>query len=878
MSKKELKDFASENLLHEKLFIVSGITVGRQMVNRMAREGHSSINLKIATLQGLAFEIAEEHILNKEILVIDNVLGNNLILSILKDLSEDEGENFFFREHLIDAKTAEEVYRVILELKYSGLEDFPEIKNLDKIYKEYKARLKDLNGKDYCDIISLATDLEELEKYKDMKIAVASNIEFFNIEKKLFESLTEKSCTRIIMPVSSIDNKPKNYYYKDETSTGIIENKKMIFKDEYGTRNEINYIIEDIKKKRIKLDNVVIAYTNSKYANLINIEFEKNDIPITFGEGLGIKSSSTYRFMETIINWSNDYFNVNKIRSIFVNGDVKLDFKGKVHFSGQELFRELLELHIGFGRENYIKRLSASNRGQVLWLREFFEDLFLTIPEDDYVNIKHYIPRLINLIRKYVRNLNKFDGAAKIEILKTLKTIEDIHMEVSRTEFFDIVINYIEGSRILRTQPQPGHVFASNFKHCGYSGRENLYLIGMDSNSLSNKLIESPILLDFNRWEISEDLSSAKDVYDYKKYKIRELLTADFKNITLIYSNFNTIDVKDKSPSQIYIELKAKYEIEDNNKENREYELYGRDLVSSVTALETLAECSRKAYFKYKLGLEPREEVEILVHRWLNPLDKGRAVHKVLNAYFDSEGQEDLEELVDFQCRKIREKVVCVLEDVYIREKQEILEICENIIDTVEKDKEWEILVNELSFGSSRMKKNKVFGTLPIQKIDVMGLELDVSGSIDRVDVNRENPNLFRIVDYKTGNINNFEKKLRDKKDGFDYSETKKLQYYIYKKALENILEDNKDTYPDFEVANFIYIFGSRKNRNTIDLDFNEDFIKTIEKRIKELLDINILEADKYIVYDPENRNLNCKYCEYSPICITDREVSIDEK
>ena len=70
-----------------------------------------------------------------------------------------------------------------------------------------------------------------------MKIAVASNIEFFNIEKKLFENLTEKSCTRIIMPVSSIENRPKNYYYKDEVHRDSVVSVPAMLKmfDELGT-------------------------------------------------------------------------------------------------------------------------------------------------------------------------------------------------------------------------------------------------------------------------------------------------------------------------------------------------------------------------------------------------------------------------------------------------------------------------------------------------------------------------------------------------------------------------------------------------------------------------------------------------------------------
>ena len=231
MSKKELRDFVRENLLDEKIFIVSGITVGKQMVNRMARDGIPSINLKIATLQGLAFEICQEYILKEDKLVIDSVLGNNLIMGILKDFAGKEDSEFFFKKDLIDARTAEEVYKVILELKYSGLKAIPQTKNLDKIYEEYENQLEKLNAVDYCDIISLAIDLDSLEEYKDKNIGVASNVEFHNIERSLFESLTQKNCTRIKMPVNLIDNQPKNYYYKDVDGSQDLDKKNIIFRD-----------------------------------------------------------------------------------------------------------------------------------------------------------------------------------------------------------------------------------------------------------------------------------------------------------------------------------------------------------------------------------------------------------------------------------------------------------------------------------------------------------------------------------------------------------------------------------------------------------------------------------------------------------------------
>ena len=46
-------------------------------------------------------------------------------------------------------------------------------------------------------------------------------------------------------------------------------------------------------------------------------------------------------------------------------------------------------------------------------------------------------------------------------------------------EYFDIILSYIKSGKILRSQPQPGHVYATSFRNAGYSGRKHLYLIGL---------------------------------------------------------------------------------------------------------------------------------------------------------------------------------------------------------------------------------------------------------------------------------------------------------------------------------------------------------------------------------------------------------------
>lgn len=887
----ELKDFCNNNLLDEKLFIVPTRTIGMQMVNKMARNGGPSINLRVMTLQRIAFEICEEYILNENKLVIDDILGNNLIIDILKDLAKEDLNEFFFKPNLIDAKTAEEVYKVIMELRYSGLESFPEIKNLDRIYMEYKKRLKELNAMDYCDIIIKSSQLDNLERYKNMKIAIAANIEFNNLEEILFKTLTEKNCTRIKMPVKSVEGHPKNYYYKENLDNVELKNKNIKFYEGYGTKEEIGIIIDDVKKKRIPLDDVVIAYTNNKYANLINIEFERVGIPITFGGGLSIEASSVYRFINTIFSWALNYYNVKELRPIFANGDIKID-----RISAPEMYEELIDCKIISLRDNYrrvlkldedvtlsIKDINDYKIEKRIWLREFFKELFEAIPSSNHIRFNEYIPKLANLITKYVKNLNKYDGAARQVVLETLDRISEINIEVSRTEYFDIILSYIKQSKILRSQPQPGQIFVTNFINAGYAGRKHLYLIGLDSDSLSNKVVESPILLDMMKIKISPQISFANESYEYKKYKIRELLTADFENISIGYSNFDTVNIKVQSPSQIYNELRdimGESKIDDF--EESERVIRGRDMVRSVTALETLAECSRKFYLENKMGLSPKEDVEIRVDRWLDPLTRGIIVHKVLNSYFnlneEEQTKEKIVELVENECIQAEKDNIYLLYEVYLREKQNLIQACENIVEITKNDREWKVLVNELTFGDKREKKNKIFGVLPSQKIDIMGLELDISGAIDRVDISTEDENQFRIVDYKTGSMDNFDKKLRfstgrGKNKEYDYSETQKLQYYIYKKALEKILEGREYIALKPEISKFTYIFEGHESNGIINLEFSDGFIETVETRISNILDINLLEAQKDVIYDPEDKT-RCKYCPYSPICVVDKDLS----
>ena len=65
----------------------------------------------------------------------------------------------------------------------------------------------------------------------------------------------------------SVEGHPKIIIIKKIQGRQNLKIKILKFYEGYGTKEEIGIILRDIKRKE-SLDEVVIAYTNSKYVNL----------------------------------------------------------------------------------------------------------------------------------------------------------------------------------------------------------------------------------------------------------------------------------------------------------------------------------------------------------------------------------------------------------------------------------------------------------------------------------------------------------------------------------------------------------------------------------------------------------------------------------
>ncbi|MDH4198345.1 MAG: PD-(D/E)XK nuclease family protein, partial [Candidatus Aminicenantes bacterium] len=198
----------------------------------------------------------------------------------------------------------------------------------------------------------------------------------------------------------------------------------------------------------------------------------------------------------------------------------------------------------------------------------------------------------------------------------------------------------------------------------------------------------------------------------------------------------------------------------------------------SPTRLETLAECPRKFFLRYLLGIEPPAGIEYDPSRWLDALQRGSLLHEVLCEFMTEvvrRGEKPQRKRHDALANEIAEKALARWKDgipppserIYEKERRDLFDSLD-VFFNVESGRapEVEPLYFELELKRVPLK----FGGQPSFRL---------SGFIDRVD--RVEPGLYRIIDYKSGKAGRFEKVKA-------FGHGRVLQHALYALAVEEVL------------------------------------------------------------------------------------------
>ncbi|MCR5742679.1 MAG: exodeoxyribonuclease V subunit gamma [Lachnospiraceae bacterium] len=354
-------------------------------------------------------------------------------------------------------------------------------------------------------------------------------------------------------------------------------------------------------------------------------------------------------------------------------------------------------------------------------------------------------------------------------------------------------------------------------------------------------------------------------------------------------------------------------------------ELFTSNGQISVTRLELLASCQMAFFLRYGLGIEPREEFELLRQ------DIGIIYHRAFELIIDELmekkkdyaglSEADKDELASDNLEKaLKEKAENLFEDSernrYLRQKMK--EVLRLNLDAV---------ISHIVRGTFvPVKAEMAFGRNGEKPMELPETDITLEGKIDRVDVS-EADGAVRIIDYKTGfksfdfkDLNNglslqlmlylseIAKKYSDKLRGGglyfhvsnpmpeisasdlqDKSE-EEIKQLIYDRKMDELRMDgvmNRDGLKAFEkdlgcsekskVIKSMSLTkdGSINGKGTKNVYFNnevEAYCKLALNKSKELVDIMLSGRIETNPYSDGDKN-SCKYCDFKSICGFDETI-----
>ena len=188
-------------------------------------------------------------------------------------------------------------------------------------------------------------------------------------------------------------------------------------------------------------------------------------------------------------------------------------------------------------------------------------------------------------------------------------------------------------------------------------------------------------------------------------------------------------------------------------KENLQ-KLYGDNIKTSISKLESFRRCPFSYYLKYGLRLSDKIELK------LEKLDTGTLMHDVIDCFFESlnEKNKNVKEISEEEIEKLVEEIVnqkLALKQNYIfqsvpkyvvlskRLKKTIIRAIKYIVNTL-KLSDFKVLGTEIEFGEGKKYQ-------PIEIKLENNKNLEIIGKIDRVDIaESEKGKYIRIIDYKS--------------------------------------------------------------------------------------------------------------------------------
>lgn len=362
--------------------------------------------------------------------------------------------------------------------------------------------------------------------------------------------------------------------------------------------DELREALRRAAAKGLRWDQVEIVTPDpAAYGSALHALSSRLGIPVTFAVGLPIGRTRTGRVVRTYLDWIEEGFQADPIRRLLEAGDLRPP-RGRRHHAPAALARRFRALRIGWGRLRYRAQILDALAGvdRLMPGRHETEGRFRKRRERTREELEALRSILFPTLRvspdvadrsgerggraspaEIARGLRTFlrrvpkgrgpDRRARDEVERVLERVEATL--VRRTDFLaalTVLRRHVdlrvpadttvsgEEAGVAPWSSAGGCLHLSDVEHGGFSGRQAVFVVGLDADRAPGFEGQDPVLLDADRRVLSGELPTSLELLREGVFRFGALFARLRGTVTLSYSAWHASEGRSLAPSPILLQ------------------------------------------------------------------------------------------------------------------------------------------------------------------------------------------------------------------------------------------------------------------------------------------------------------------------------------
>jgi len=546
---RDLAEICARYKIQEKLLVVPALAAGHQLLEGLAREGAVWLNLRPVTPYGLALAVAEAEIRKQGLMILTKGQILCLLEEVLQEMEEGGQLQYFAVLHK-SGDLARVLTGPLTELRLAGIRaqdldpsvfvDRQKGTELKTILAGYEDKVRANAWVDTAELYRIASGVLDGSgrPWQNPVFIIPEQLELdplaFDFLVKLTEGCrvvpAEEPVKNLAKPVGMAfasdtvakGESPLSWLYHPAEAPQVNPGDVVIFQA-YGLANEVREVLRRIKKAGIPLDQAAIYYTAGEtYIPLIYSITARLGIPVAFSEGVPITYTRPGRLALQLLRWIEENYSSSLLYRMITGGEMELPAPDI----------ELKELVSGI-----LAQIPAVDQAGQVGFAEFCQGVG-------------------RVVKSYARVAGEMDGYALQDIAENLAEAAQAYPgRVTEREAVKRLRLWLQGLSTGASGPQPGRLYAADYRQGGWELRQHNFVVGLDSDSFPGSGLQDPVLLDSERQGISSALRLRSTAPRANLYRMARLLASRRGKVALSYPCIKTAEGRAGSPAAILLQV-----------------------------------------------------------------------------------------------------------------------------------------------------------------------------------------------------------------------------------------------------------------------------------------------------------------------------------